>query len=405
MIKIKLILAGLLLTSLFAYSQNKPNLYFSDKAGIGIANRDSTFATNIRFRMQNRFLYESMSLEDFNPELFEARVRRLRLRFDGWVYSRKFTYNIQLSFSKGDMDWDMNEISKYNNSPNVVRDAIFYYKPNSNFQIGLGQTKLPGNRQRVVSSGQLQFYDRSIVNANFTLDRDFGFFSQYSNKIGSEFRYYFKGAVTSGEGRNVTKVNQGLAYTGRAEILPLGDFTNGGDYFEGDVEREQKPKISIGATYQFNDLAVRSQGQLGKDLYAPLSFQSKMVDFLFKYKGFAFSAEYLLRELTDKNKTPITTEGAKQRFMVVGEGTNAQLSYCFKNHIELAARYSVVNPSARIFAYINKIEESGIGITKYFVNHRFKLQGNVFYHTEQNKITGKSTNDHFIGVVQVEIGI
>jgi hypothetical protein len=41
---------------------------------------------------------------------------------------------------------------------------------------GFGQTKLPGNNQRVVSSGSLEFTDRTINNSRFNIDRDFGLF-------------------------------------------------------------------------------------------------------------------------------------------------------------------------------------------------------------------------------------
>jgi hypothetical protein len=45
-----------------------------------------------------------------------------------------------------------------------------------------GQTKLPGNNQRVVSSGSLEFTDRTINNSRFNIDRDFGLFLDYSHK-------------------------------------------------------------------------------------------------------------------------------------------------------------------------------------------------------------------------------
>ncbi len=145
------------------------------------------------------------------------RVRRLRFKFEGFVYNPKLTYYIQLAFSRGDMDFNAAEGSVINNSPNVIRDAVIYYNPTKNLRLGFGQTKLPGNRQRVISSGDQQFADRSIVNATFNIDRDFGFFANYSGHF-----YNLRGAITSGEGRNSTASNAGLAYTGRVELLPLG---------------------------------------------------------------------------------------------------------------------------------------------------------------------------------------
>ena len=44
-----------------------------------------------------------------------------------------------------------------------------------NFELWVGQTKLPGNRERVISSANLQQVDRSLLNSRFNIDRDFGF--------------------------------------------------------------------------------------------------------------------------------------------------------------------------------------------------------------------------------------
>lgn len=224
-------------------SKNTP--HFNYRAGLGFATPDSSYSINIRFRMQNRFLMNTTDEEHLETGSWEARVRRCRLSFTGHVVNPKWNYYLQLSFSRGDMDWSDADASTQNTSPNVVRDAMIFYRPIKNLQFALGQGKLPGNRQRVVSSGALQFYDRSIVNANFTPDRDFGFFVNHTANLGQTFTVLTKLAATSGEGRNSVSSNTGLAYSGRVELLPFGTFTDGGDYFEGDVAREPKPKISI----------------------------------------------------------------------------------------------------------------------------------------------------------------
>jgi len=93
--------------------------------GIGFHNPDGSFGLNIRTRMQSRAAFnfdEQLNLEDI-----EARVSRLRLRFDGYIKSKKLTYYIQLSFSRGDQDWDNTHV------PNVVRDAMVYYHFNEHF--------------------------------------------------------------------------------------------------------------------------------------------------------------------------------------------------------------------------------------------------------------------------------
>lgn len=376
---------------------------FNFSNGIGVVTPDSTFSLNFRFRTQLRAAYSTVSPSDFSASDIEARVRRLRMRLEGFMFNPKFNYYIQLSFSRGDMDWVDNDNSAVNSSPNIVRDAVFIYKPNSNLSLTFGQTKLPGNRQRVVSSGELQFTDRSIVNATFNIDRDFGLQAAYQNHV-SNFHYVLKGAVSSGEGRNSSLSDAGLAYTGRVELLPLGKFTNKGDYFEGDLEREKTPKLSLAGGVHYNESAQRAAGTLGRDLFEKRNLTSIIADLLFKYKGFAFSAEYV-----DRNaKNPITVNPAnasETRTIFVGSGQMAQCSYLFKNNIEIAARYAMVTPFASIQAKELQRKEMGIGATKYFRKHRLKMQTQLFYNQNTNLAAKKIVHDYFNGQFQIELGI
>lgn len=383
--------------------KNKLGLSFSYKLGIGFTTPDSSYSVNIRFRMQNRFLMNSVSEEDLSPVSWEARVRRCRLSFAGHMLNTKWNYYMQLSFSRGDMDWTDADASVQNSSPNIVRDAMIFYRPVKNLQFGFGQGKLPGNRQRITSSSQLQFYDRSIVNANFTIDRDFGLFVNYTSRLGKNFVVLTKLAATSGEGRNSISSNPGLAYTGRIELLPLGTFTDGGDYFEGDLAREPKPKVSIAGAYHFNDLSVRTGGQLGKDLLTTRSFNVYMADFVFKYKGIAFCSEYIRRD-TDGSPTLTGTDG-KSRTIVTGDGINTQLSYCFKNMFEVAVRHSLISPHNDLLSKVRENEQYGLGVSKYLNKHKLKVQANIFYNRERDLSKQEEHNKYFFGVLQVELGI
>src|SRR5690606_2801014 len=92
---------------------------------------------------------------------------------------------------------------------NIVRDAVIFYNFTPDFYIAFGVNKLPGNRQRVNSSGQLQFADRSIVNAAMNIDRDFGLKAYYKHKIGGKAIYHLKGAISTGEGRVANNTDNG----------------------------------------------------------------------------------------------------------------------------------------------------------------------------------------------------
>jgi phosphate-selective porin OprO and OprP len=389
-----------------AGQEKKPAItVFTKKGrGVGFVTGDSIFSLNFQFRMQNRAAFVSKSGTDLAPESYEMRVRRLRFKFEGFVYNPKLTYYIQLSMSRGDMDWRGTDNSANNHSPNIVRDAVIYYNPSKHLRFGFGQTKLPGNRQRVISSGDQQFADRAIVNATFNIDRDFGFFARY---VGSH--YTLHAAMTSGEGRNSVSSNNGLAYTGRAELLPFGKFTGTNDYQEGDLEREPKPKVSIGATYHLNDRAVRQAGTLGNDLYAPVNLRTISLDLLFKYNGIAFYGEYMTRGVQD-DQSPVTrlaSDASKFRHVYIGRGYVAQGSYLFKNNIELAARWTRTTPFSSDFAAAEtkQLDQSEFGITKYLNGHRLKIQGNVIYGTRHDVEDKVFASDFWSGIFQIELGI
>jgi phosphate-selective porin OprO and OprP len=382
-----------------AQNANLPKFNYSN--GIGIVTPDSTFSLNLRFRTQLRAVYGTVADDNLSASEIEARVRRLRLRFEGFVINPKLNYYIQLSFSRGDMDWAGTENSAINSSPNIVRDAVVIYKPNDELTWTFGQTKLPGNRQRVISSGDLQFADRSIVNSTFNIDRDFGLQFAYQNKI-SNMYYVVRGAITSGEGRNSNLSNSGLAYTGRVELLPFGRFTNKGDYFEGDLEREKTPKLSLAAGFHRNERATRTAGTTGRDLFQNRSINAFIADVLLKYQGFALSAEYINRNTTN----PITLNNANQeRIVFVGEGKLFQISYLLKNNLEIAAKYAVVSPYLPIKNKEWQREEMGIGATKYLKKHRVKVQSHLFYNQSTNLFLNKSVHKNLTAWFQIELGI
>ncbi len=380
--------------------------YHRKGRGVGLVANDSSFSLNFQFRIQNRASFNTIDEGNWSAKDYEFRVRRLRMKFTGFVIDPRLTYYIQLSFSRGDMDWRGPDNSTVNTSPNVVRDAVIYYQVKPKLRLGFGQTKLPGNRQRVVSSGDQQFPDRSIVNAAFNIDRDFGFFATYTGS-----HYNLKGALTSGEGRNSTISLGGLAYTGRVELLPFGHFKNNGDDFEGDLEREPSPKLVLAGTYHYNDRAERQAGQTGNDIYEMRSLVSMEADMLWKYNGWAWYTEWMNRSTSN----PITVSSSditKNRAVSVGQGFLTQLSYLFKNNFEIAGRYGQTKPNEALYnnpsfpSYnVKELEQFELGVTKYLRGHRVKIQGSLQYLVPTDLNTLVRQPGYYSGTFQFELGI
>lgn len=369
--------------------------------GIVVTAPNDFLHLRFRFRTQLRAGYQTVSAEDFSAQSVEARVRRMRLRFEGYVLDPKLNYYVQLSFSRGDMDWNDNNDSEINSSPNIARDVVFMYLPNEHWELWFGQTKLPGNRQRVNSSGELQFPDRSIVNASFNIDRDFGVHLYYKNRLGG-LHYRLAGAISTGEGRNITSTDGSLAYTARAELLPFGLFTNDGDYFEGDLAREPRPKLSLGLVLHHNEDARRTAGTIGNDLYAPSDIRSISADMMLKYRGIAWVAEYHERDAT----SPITTNAEGDRRVILnGRGYMTQLSYLFKNNLEIASRYGLVVPDESVESEALQRYELGLGVTKYLNRHRVKLQAQLLYNEHKDLVADEVVRRFWAPMVQIELGL
>lgn len=364
--------------------------------GMEYRSADSLFYINFRFRMQNRMGFTTRSGTDLGVREYDARVRRARLRADGYVLRERLGYSLQLAFSRADQDFEASGIA------NIVRDAVIFYNFNPNFYVAFGLNKLPGNRQRVTSSGQLQFAERSIVNSALTIDRDFGVKVYFTHPIGPVALYSLKGAITTGEGRSANGSGPGLAYTGRVEWLPLGAFKDGGDYSEGDLAREPTPKVSVAAGYSYNRQTTRSGGQLGTTLFSPVDLGTFISDAMVKYRGWAYLGEYMQRHSPD----PFTYDSTDDpRFAYVGRGLNQQLSYYFPSGWEPALRYSWLRPDQVLRNQAIQQEVLEVGLTKYLRKHRVKAQLNASYQPARGNWQLDAPGNRWGGVFQFELGI
>ena len=341
---------------------------------ITFSSQDSSFSLGIGGRIQS--MAESRYDLKTKGNTVDFFIRRLRLNFSGNAISQKFTYRIQLSFSQRDISPDNSAVQ--NNL--FLRDAMLYYSPNKHWRFGFGQTKLPGNRQRQTSSGNLQFTDRSNTNALFTLDRDKGFWIVNTIKSKKNVIVSNTFALTSGEGRINSDKTNGLCYSFRSEILPFGQFKNNGDYIESDLFFEEKLKLSVGMSYSFNNRTSRVAGRLGEDLYnkqlADIHYYG--VDFAMKRKGWSMTGELYRR--TSKNGISINpNDPTKANFVYSGTGFLLQSGYLYNPKNEFSLRYGLTSPDQSITAYVSRLNEYMVGYSHYFFRHNLKLQTDAAY--------------------------
>ena len=359
--------------------------------GLRYTAKDSSFNVKFNFRFQNLAIVNYDEVSDKYTSQFL--VRRSRLKFGGFVFNPKIEYKAEIGLTNRDISVNR-EDGNGSGASRLILDAVIKWKVTKSFAIWFGQTKLPGNRERVISSANLQLVDRSLVNSRFNIDRDVGFQLRGKFKLGGVLiNPTF--ALSQGEGRNITAVNfGGLDYTAHVDILPLGKFTKKGDYLGADIYREQKPKIAFGFTFDYNDRAVRQGGQLGNFVIdttgnlAENSLTAFMADMIFKYRGFSVHSEYATKS-ADKMLVGTTNLAGKETKFFTGSGFNIQAGYVFKNNIEPTLRYTIIRINNE-FSGLRDENELTIGLSKYIVGHALKIQTDFSRVTQPGAENGKA---------------
>jgi phosphate-selective porin OprO/OprP len=379
--KLKNILIVCLAFTLFNVTAQETNAPKFGKGLFNLVGKDSTFTMKIGARMQflstNNWTIEDGSLN--NPET-NFSVRRARLKFNGFAFSPKLKYKIELGLSNRDLSGASEFTS---NAPRYILDAVVKWNFHENFELWFGQTKLPGNRERVISSGNLQQVDRSLLNSRFNIDRDLGIQLRHHFNLSEKFVVKEAFSIAQGEGRNITTGNiGGHQFTGRVEFLPFGNFTSKGDYSGSDLKREKNAKLAIGVTYDHNNNAVKNRSNQGSYMVTNTGFyetniNTVFIDAMFKYQGFSLMAEYADRDAGDpfaKNLDGTLTGDEVQ----VGNGLNLQAGYLLTNDWEVSGRYTNIELDTNITG--NKLENQyTLGVSKYIVGHKLKIQSDVSY--------------------------
>ena len=377
---IKLILITLFVTTSSLYSQEVTASKFG-KGLLNIEAKDSTFSMNISARMQ--FLTSSTwseSDDSFGSPESNFLVRRARLKFKGFAYSPKLTYKLELGLSNRDIS-GANQFTS--NAPRYILDAYVRWNFYKNFTLQAGQGKLPGNIERVISSGDLAMVDRSLLNSKFNIDRDLGVQLRHHFKLSENFIVKEIFAISQGEGRNITAGNLGgHQYTGRVEVLPFGNFKSKGDYRGADLEREQTPKLLVGVVYDLNNDAVKSRSNQGSYLETADGFYQTDVSTLFfdahfKYRGFSIMAEYADRD-ADAPLARNADNSLTGAVVNIGNATNFQMGYVLPSNLAITGRYTHINFD-EIVSSKNKITQYTLGLSKYVAKHKLKIQTDATY--------------------------
>ena len=121
------------------------------KGIINVISKDSSWSSKVAFRFQTRF----DGTYNFADSTYTDRayVRRARIKGNGYAFSPRLKYKFEYDVHNG-----------------FVLDAVIKWNFVGNWSVWFGQTKLPGNIERVFSSQKLQLVDRSLLNSKFNLN-------------------------------------------------------------------------------------------------------------------------------------------------------------------------------------------------------------------------------------------
>jgi hypothetical protein len=364
----------------FSTNAQKSNAPKFGKGLFNLIGQDSTWSMKVGLRFQSLATSSWDASAGLSNPASSFLIRRSRLKFDGFAYSPKLKYKVELGLSNR----DQSGASKYtSNAPRYILDAVLKWNFSGNFVLWFGQTKLPGNRERVISSANLQQVDRSLLNSRFTIDRDMGFQLRHHFNLTDTFLVKEIFSMAQGEGRNITTGNiGGHQYTTRIELLPFGNFASKGDYKGSDLKFEQDPKLALGFAYDYNNNASKTRSNQGSYMlndtgYYSTNISTLFIDAIYKHKGFSLMAEYANRDAKDplaKNSDGSLTGDEVQ----IGHGLNIQTGYLLSKTIEVSGRYTNISLDKNITGKSAENQYT-LGLSKYIAGHKLKVQTDLSY--------------------------
>lgn len=317
----------------------------NDKFSLAIQNR-------IQARYAEPFDSDPRTLADLERDENSFMIRRARTKLNGHAYVPWLKYYLQY-------DW----------SQPVLRDLNLTVDKYKWAQVRVGRGKVSYNNERVTSSGNQQFINRSIVNDVFTVDRQQGIEVKGNLFPGSWHDLtYYAGAFTGlgvGE-RNNDDGN--MMYSGRLQWNALGGEMK---FSQSDLDFSERPALNIslaantnkskctafetdsrscrkltdvnaagGARYRDPSITSVAGAQNGQ-----YEIDQMMEEVNFKWKGFSLLHELHLKEIKDTLNNDEKTK-LLGGFVQAGYFPNALIDFVPAG-VELAGRYAYVDMDTR----------------------------------------------------------
>ncbi len=350
--------------------------------GLRFQSEDGNY--RMRFRILGQF---QLSVNDTDEELTSTNfdVRRLRFLWDGNAFRQWLLYSVVLDASVDEILIDMYFTAAYKNeiAPRV------------------GQFKVPFYREFLTSSAGLQLVERSIVNREFSLDRDIG--ASILGGLTSGYHISYLAGVFNGDGRNGTSVDSNLLYAGRIQLGLGGDGGrfNANGQFPAAADYAISPNFASKPTFVAG-AAIAAIPGLNCDRKSPgggacariaelgfpqSDFTTFTADMNFKTYWFSVEGEYAGRWLAPDFGPSDTA---------YDQGFNLQSGvFLLPSTLEFAGRYSFIDfdASAGVIPVGAAVRDTIWAITpglNYYIFHDNRLKIQVDYSFIRNTYTKQS---------------
>jgi phosphate-selective porin OprO and OprP len=287
------------------------------------------FSMNLGTRFQLRYTYTD---PDEGPEVGSFSVRRARFSVYGDAY-RHFNYALQLEMA---------------GSAVQLIDANIRYRVASMATLWAGQGKAYFGRQQLVSSGNLNFVDRSEADTRFSAKRQAGIALIGQNES-QTFEYNL--GIYNGNGINTANDNGKYMKTARVVLTPFGAYP----LTESAHDYPESPKLAIGVAGLHTTEGVSSD---------ETGITRLNIESAFMIKGFNFMGEFYLENAEPVNMSSYQTIGwyTQAGFLLPGRRN------------EIVFRYAVIDSEEN---FTSDLVETGVAFSHYFYGHRAKLQADL----------------------------
>jgi phosphate-selective porin len=366
-----LIVAVLFASSGALHAQNAIPLVGHGDKGFEIRSPDGNYLIQIQGRLQFRYANprdeNPTSFEDENSEsqhLFK--VNRARLKIGGHAFRPWVQYFFEYELGAG-----------------ALLDFRVSLEGWQGLRLKVGQWKVQYHRERVISSGQQQLADRSLITRPFTLDRQQGvsLFGRIAGGGAADFSYW--ASVFTGTGRGADgNDDHNLMWMGRAQWNPFGRVV---PFSGSDLARRAQPAglLAVGAATNrspYTRFSTDGGGQLegfADGVAGQYRVHQWMGETAFMYRGLAWQQELHWKRVNDLVNSTVTT-------LI---GGYAQAGYFLHeafpripSPLELVVRYARYNPNTELGDDVQQ---------------ELALAANWFFHGHLNKLTVEATHFAF----------